>query len=100
MRKLLIAALSAFVVAATGCASIQMGMEADRTIQKAEKEIAAAKADKFLWRDTEKALKGAKKAYGEEDYETALKLAKKALTQAEMAQVQAKHEANAKPVYF
>jgi hypothetical protein len=100
MRKLLIAALSASVVAVSGCATIQAGMEAESTIQKAEKQIAAAKADKFLWRDTEKALKGAKKAYAEEDYATATKLAKKALQQAELAQVQAAHEANAKPVYF
>jgi len=100
MRKLLIAALSASFVAASGCATIQQGMEAENTINKAEKAIAVAKADKFLWRDTEKALKGAKKAYAEEDYETATKLAKKALKQAELADAQSKHEASAKPVYF
>jgi hypothetical protein len=100
MRKLLIAVLSAFVVTGTGCASIQQGMEADQTIRQAEKEIAAAKGVNFVWRDTEKALAGAKKAYAEEDYETATKLAKKALKEAQLAQSQAQREANARPVYF
>jgi len=100
MRKLLIAGLSAFVVGASGCATIQQGMEAESTIQKADKQVAAAKSMKFEWTTTEKALAGAKKAYAAEDYETALKLAKKALREAELAQAQAKHEANAKPVYF
>lgn len=71
----------------------------ESTIAQAEKEIAAANATGFLWRDTEKFLKEAKDLQKEGKSEDALKLAKKALKQAQLAQQQAKDNADAKPHY-
>lgn len=53
-----------------------------------------AKKMNYLWRDTGKILKKAKKANSEGDTKKAKKLANKALDQAKMAQMQAKAEAN------
>lgn len=53
-----------------------------------------AKKMNYLWRDTGKILKQAKKANDNGDSKKAMKLANKALSQAKMAQIQAKAEAN------
>lgn len=70
----------------------------DKAIADAEKEIAAAKKV-GIWRDTEKHLKAAKEAKAAGKGEEAMKMAKKALKEAQLAQKQAAAEANAKPHY-
>lgn len=72
---------------ATSAASTPLG----ETIASAEKEIAAAKKV-GIWRDTEKFLDAAKKAKAEGKEDEAMKLAKKALKQAQLAQKQAQTE--------
>jgi len=72
--------------------------ELDQTIASAEKEIAAAKKV-GIWRDTEKYLEDAKAAKAAGKNDDALKLAKKALKQAQLAQQQAASQVSAKPVY-
>jgi len=64
----------------------------DKTIADAEQAIAAAKKG-GLWRDTEKFLDEAKKAKAEGKDDDALKLAKKALKQAQLALKQSTAEA-------
>ena len=75
-----------------GCASApkesavdQGGAEAGQAIAAAEAAIAKAKANDWIWRDTEKFLKQAQDAAANGDNETAVKLANKARSQAEMA---------------
>ena len=58
-----------------------------------------AKKSNFLWRDTGKILKKAKKAQKAGDAEKAMKSAKKALQQAKLANQQAKDQANPKVMY-
>ncbi len=76
-------------------------------IAQAENEIKLADKTGFLWRDTEKFLKESKEAKEAADkavdratrlneFDKAMKLAKKALQQAKLVQQQAKD--NAKPV--
>jgi hypothetical protein len=72
--------------------------ELDQTIASAEKEIAAAKKV-GIWRDTEKFLEDAKAAKAAGKNDDALKLAKKALKQAQLAQQQAASQVGAKPVF-
>ena len=73
--------------------------ELDKTIADSEQAIAAAKKG-GLWRDTEKFLDDAKKAKAEGKADDAMKLAKKALKEAQLALQQSTAEAaNGKP-YF
>jgi len=72
--------------------------ELDATIANAEKEIAAAKKV-GLWRDTEKHLKAAQDARAAGKTDEAMKMAKKALKEAVLAQKQAAAEANPKVVF-
>ena len=73
--------------------------ELDKTIADAEQAIDAARKG-GLWRDTEKFLDEAKKARAEGKTDDAMKLAKKALKQAQLALKQSTAEAaNGKP-YF
>ena len=83
----------------SACAAMQASKELDDTIAQAEKEIAAAKQAKYLWRDTEKFLADAKKLKEDGDVEGANKLAKKALSEAKLAQKQSQDQAKAKPHY-
>lgn len=64
-----------------------------------EKEIRATEKTGFLWRDTEQFLADARKAKKEGHDEEAMRLARKALRQAQLAQQQAKDNANAAPSY-
>lgn len=75
-----------------GCASTpkesavdQGSAEASQAIAAAEAAIAKAKANDWIWRDTEKFLKEAQDAAAQGDNETAVKLANKARSQAENA---------------
>lgn len=63
----------------------------DEAIASAEKEIALAKKGS-MWRDTEKFLTEAKEAKAAGKNDDAMKLAKKALKQAQLAQKQAQAE--------
>ncbi len=94
MKKALLA--STLAIALAGCASSAIDEEYNKVVAQAEQEIKVANQMGFLWRDTEKFLKESKEAYEAGDKEKALKLAKKALKQAQLAQEQAK--ANANPV--
>ena len=112
MRKLLLTAAMAVVLG--GCVTYdKLAKETDDLIAQAEKEIKAANNVEYLWRDTEKFLKNAKKtsaaakkANSAGDSAKAKELAEKAKTlaatardQALMAQQQAKDNANAAPRY-
>ncbi|MFV1996932.1 MAG: SoxXA-binding protein [Acidiferrobacterales bacterium] len=94
MKKIIISSALAFaLIGLGGCAS---GPSADDAIAEAQKEMKVAKKMNYLWRDTGKILKKAKKAKANGDTKKAVKLANKALSQAKMAQAQAKAEANPK----
>ncbi|MBI5612327.1 MAG: hypothetical protein HY942_04565 [Gammaproteobacteria bacterium] len=97
MKKIIVIAGLALTLGA--CAGMQSTQELDDTIAQAEKEIAATKKSNALWRDTEKFLEDAKKAKADGDVDGATKLAKKALTEAKLAQKQAQDQAKAKPVF-
>lgn len=84
--------------AAAPAAAPAANPELDAVLANATDEI--AKARKVgLWRDTEKYLKDAKEAQAAGKSDEAMKLARKALREAQLAQTQAAVEANAAPVY-
>ena len=66
--------------------------EAVAAIAAANSAIKAAKANKWIWRDTEKFAKQAQAAADKGDNAAAIKLATKAKAQAEDAVAQYKHE--------
>ena len=65
---------------------------ATAAIASAASAIKAAKANNWIWRDTEKFLKNAQAAADKGDTSAAVKLANKAKFQAEAAVAQYKHE--------
>lgn len=104
MKQMLI--LCAITLAFVGCASTINEKEYNELAAQAENEIKLANKTGFLWVNTEKFLKESKDAMGaamaandratrEAEYNKAMKLAKKALQEAKLAQQQAKD--NAKP---
>jgi len=97
MKMTIIVASLALTLGA--CASMQNTDELDKTIAQAEKEIAAAKKMDYLWLHTQKFLDEAKKLKADGDIDGATKKAKKALTEAKLAQKQAHDQAKAKPHY-
>ena len=68
--------------------------DAEKAIADAKDAIAKAKENNWVWRDTEKFLKDAEKAYKEGKYDEAIKLAKKAKQEAELAVQQYQQEQN------
>ena len=68
--------------------------EATAAIANAQDAIKMAKANSWIWRDTEKFLSEAQAAADAGDNGTAIKLANKARSQAESAVVQFNHEKN------
>jgi hypothetical protein len=66
--------------------------EAMAAIQNASDAITAAKANDWIWRDTETFLKEAQQAADQGDNATAIKLADKAKFQAESAVIQYNYE--------
>jgi hypothetical protein len=96
MKKALVLAAMVLALGATGAA---YSGEFKDTVAKAEAKMKEAKKADFLWRDTGKILKKAKKAQKAGDTEKALKGAKKALQQAELAIQQSKDQANPRVVY-
>lgn len=98
MKKIIIS--SALVLAVSGLAGCATGGSSFEDVAaKAEKEMKIAKKMNYLWRDTGKFLKKAKKAKASGNSKKAMKLAKKALSQAKLAQKQAKAEANPRVIY-
>ncbi len=97
MKKTLL--LATLALGLGGCAAMQESKDLDNAIADAEKEIAAAKKTNFTWRDTEKFLDDAKKARDAGDTAGAMKLAKKATSEAKLAQKQAQDNASPKPHY-
>ncbi len=96
------------VVALGGCASIVRNDEYNKLAAQAESEIKLADKTGFLWRDTEKFLKDSKeakaaaekaekdgdRATAHKEFDKAMKLAQKALKEAQLAQQQARDNAN------
>ena len=101
VKLLTITVLSAALT--VGCASSGNGgsggatkasPEATAAIMNASDAIKAAKANNWIWRDTEKFLSEAQAAADKGDNGTAIKLANKARSQAESAVAQYNHEKN------
>jgi DNA primase large subunit len=103
MKQTLI--LCAITLALVGCASGIDQNEYNQLATEAENEVKLASKTGFLWNNTEKFLTESKeamaaanaasdKATREKEYDKAMKLAKKALSEAKMAQQQAKDNAN------
>ncbi|HEY5682737.1 MAG TPA: hypothetical protein VIR61_03590 [Sulfuricaulis sp.] len=97
--------LGAISLAIVGCASSVNEKEYNDLATQAENEITLAKKSGFLWLHTEKFLKESKEAMAAatsasdratrgKEYDKAMKLAKKALQEAKLAQQQAKDNAN------
>jgi hypothetical protein len=97
--------LCAITLALIGCASGIDQNEYNQLVTEAENEIKLASKTGFLWNNTEKFLTESKdamaaataasdKATRESEYNKAMKLAKKALQEAKLAQQQAKDNAN------
>lgn len=68
-------------------------------VAKAKAEIKLADQTGFTWRDSEKFLKDADEAMKAGDRDKAIKLVGKATKQAQLAQKQAKDNANVKPTF-
>jgi hypothetical protein len=97
--------LCAITLALIGCASGIDQNEYNQLVTEAENEIKLASKSGFLWNNTEKFLTESKdamaaataasdKATRESEYNKAMKLAKKALQEAKLAQQQAKDNAS------
>jgi len=87
------------MLAMGACSWFETGPSYDDVVAQAKKEMKVAKSMDALWRDTGKILDKSKKAKDDGDDAKAMKLAKKALKQAQLAQAQAAAEAGAKPYY-
>ncbi len=95
-------------VALSGCAGSYNDDEYNQLATQAENEIKLADKTGFEWRDTDKFMEESKaakaaadkarqagdSATAKKEFDQAMKLAKTALTQAKLAQQQAKDEAN------
>ena len=109
MKKTLVLCSLTLALTAVGCS--WWGNDSARTdeynqlVTQAENEIKLANKTGFLWLNTEKFLKESKEAKAAADaasdrttkrkeFENAMKLAKKALKEAQMAQEQAKNNVN------
>lgn len=92
-RFILISALS---LTAVGCSWVGGGQDKEYNdlVMRAENEIKLAAKTGFLWSNTEKFLTESKEAKAAGDMDKAMKLAKKALDEATLAQQQAKANAN------
>ena len=98
MKKTLF--ITTLALALAGCTGgSESDKEYDELVAKAKSEIKLADQTGFTWRDTDKFLKDADGALKAGDRDKAMKLVKKAIKQAQLAQQQAKSNANAKPVF-
>jgi hypothetical protein len=99
MTKILFAISLATLCAACANPPSTPETEFNRLAVQVENEIGLADKAGFLWRDTERYLEEARQARKQGREEEAVKLAQKALRQAQLAQQQAKDNANAGPTY-
>jgi len=95
MKKVIIFAA---LLALSACAGTE-GPSYDEVVAQAKKEMKVAKSMDALWRHTGMYLKKADKAKQAGDDAKAMKLAKKALKQAQLAQAQSIAEKGAAPYY-
>lgn len=105
--------IGTLVVALAGCASVVNDDEYNKLAAQAENEIKLADKTGFLWLNTEKFMKESKEAKAAADkamkdgdkttasteFEKAMKLAKNALKEAQLAQQQARDNANPVAIY-
>lgn len=112
MKKALMLCALLLGLATTGCAwwkgDAAKNEEYNQLAAQAENEIKLADKTGFLWRDTEKFMEQSKaakaaadkarqsgdSAAAKKEFDQAMKLAKEALTQAKLAEQQAKDQAN------
>lgn len=103
MKQTLI--MCAITIALVGCSSSINRAEYNQLAEQAENEIKLANKTGFAWTNTEKFLEESKAAMNaalaasdnatrDSEYNKAMKLAKKALQEAKLAQQQAKDNAN------
>ena len=99
MKKTLF--ITTLALALAGCAGGQAESDKEYTdlVAKAKAEIKLADQAGFTWRDSEKFLKDADEAMKAGDRDKAIKLVGKATKQAQLAQKQAKDNANVKPAF-
>ena len=99
MKKTLFITTLALTLA--GCAGGQPADDKEYTdlVAKAKAEIQLAGKSGYVWRDTEKFLTQADEAMKAGDRDKAIKLVGKATKQAQLAQKQAKDNANVKPAF-
>lgn len=98
MKKPIIVA--ALAVTLGGCASAGKGPSSyDLLYSQAQDEIRVAMQMGFLWSDTENLLQQSKQAQARGDKKRAKALAEQALKQAQLAQQQAREQANPEVVY-
>ncbi|MBW8054136.1 MAG: hypothetical protein V3V64_08985 [Acidiferrobacterales bacterium] len=98
MKKPIIVA--ALAVTLGGCASAGKGPSSyDLLYSQAQDEIRVAMQMGFLWSDTENLLLQSKQAQARGDKKRAKALAEQALKQAQLAQQQAREQANPEVVY-
>ena len=99
MKKTLF--ITTLTLALAGCVGGQPADDKEYTdlVAKAKAEIKLADQSGFTWRDSEKFLKQADEAMKAGDRDKAMKLVGKATKQAQLAQKQAKDNANVKPVF-
>jgi hypothetical protein len=105
--------IGTLVVALAGCASVVNDDEYTKLATQAENEIKLADKTGFLWLHTEKFMKDSKEAKAAADkamkdgdratakseFDKAMKLAKNALKEAQLAQQQARDNANPVAVF-
>lgn len=89
------------VITAAGCAPTRTTSDDEfrRLATQVESEIRLAEKAGFLWRDTERLLQDARAAQQAGRAEDATRLANAALKQAQLAQQQARDNANAGPIF-
>ena len=106
MKNMLV--VCALAIALVGCASVVNDDEYNKLASQAENEIKLADKTGFLWTGTEKlmkdsrvakaaadkALKDGYKTMAKNDFDKAMKLANKAMKEAQLAQQQARDNAN------
>lgn len=99
MKKTLISMAIVVPALLSACASTGGGSDptVKQLVAQAETEVAKAKSMNVLWSTTDKHLKEAQKASAELETEKAIKAAKKAIKEAQLAQQQA--AAPGKPRY-
>lgn len=101
MKKtiLAIATILPLMVAACGGPGGTSEPSVEQLLANAEAQVAAAKKSGFLWTTTEQRLENAKKAKAELNTELAVKEAKIAIRESQLALEQAKASEQAKPIY-